>query len=266
MVLSAHCNPVVIHNEAKVDDLLAFALNIAKEAGDITMRYFRQGVPVDHKDDDSPVTIADCAAERHLRLSIEQKFSNHGLLGEEEGAVGDQSERWVIDPIDGTKSFICGVPLYGVLLSYERDGVPVIGVCHFPAIGDTVWAVAKGGAFINGVQCRVSTISNLSRSTLCVGSHKTLADTGRLDGVMKLAHQAMTTRTWGDAYGHCLVATGRAEAMLDPKVSYHDLSAVSLIVSEAGGRFTDFDGQPGISDNAISCNVTLQQKILGAFR
>lgn len=266
MVLSAHCNPVVIHNEAEVDDLLAFALNIAKEAGDITMRYFRQGVSVDHKDDDSPVTIADRAAERHLRRSIEQKFSNHGLLGEEEGAVGDQSERWVIDPIDGTKSFICGVPLYGVLLSYEREGVPVIGVCHFPAIGDTVWAMAEGGTFINGERCRVSTISNLSRSTLCVGSHKTLADTGRLDGFMKLAHQAMTTRTWGDAYGHCLVATGRAEAMLDPKVSYHDLSAVSLIVSEAGGRFTDFAGQPGISDNAISCNAALQQTILGAFR
>lgn len=249
-----------------MDELLAFALNAAKEAGDMTLRYFREDIRVDHKSDDSPVTVADRAAERYLRETISRQFPDHGFVGEEEGTDGNQSERWVIDPIDGTKSFICGVPLYSVLLSYERDGSPVVGVSHFPALGETLWAVRGSGTRINGRECRVSTVNELSRATLCVGSHKSMAEAGRMEGFMKLSYRAMATRTWCDAYGHCLVASGRVEAMCDPKVAYHDLSAVSLIVQEAGGMFTNFAGEPGIFDNALSSNRFLQTQILEAFQ
>ena len=248
-----------------MNELLTFALNAADEAGQITLKYFRQDVTVELKSDDSPVTIADREAERYLRETIAKKFPNHGILGEEEGTTGDQSERWVIDPIDGTKSFICGVPLYGVLLSYERDGEPMVGVSHFPALGETVWAKKGGGASLNGKPCRVSPVGELSRATLCVGSHTSLEDTGKMDGFMKLARQTRAARTWGDAYGHCLVATGRTEAMIDPRVSYHDLSAVSLIVKEAGGRFTNFKGEEGIYHEAISCNAALFNQVVGVF-
>lgn len=248
-----------------MNELLTFALNSAEEAGKITLKYFRQDFTIDLKSDDSPVTTADREAERFLRETIARKFPTHGFLGEEEGTTGDQGERWVIDPIDGTKSFICGVPLYGVLLSYERDGEPIVGVSHFPAIGETVWATKGGGAFLNGKTAQVSPVGELSRATICVGSHISLEDAGKMDGFMKLARQARASRTWGDAYGHCLVATGRTEAMIDPKVSYHDLSAVSLIVQEAGGRFTNFQGEVGIYHEAISCNSALFDQVVGAF-
>ncbi|MBL8061163.1 MAG: inositol monophosphatase family protein [Chthonomonas sp.] len=248
-----------------MSDLLTFALNAAEEAGKITLKYFRQELSIDLKSDDSPVTIADREAERYLREAISAKFPGHGFLGEEEGTTGDQSERWVIDPIDGTKSFICGVPLYGVLLSYERDGVPVVGISHFPALGETVWATKGGGAFLNGKPIQVSPVGELSHATLCSGSPTSMEDAGRMEGFMKLARQARGARTWGDAYGHCLVATGRTEAMIDPKVAYHDLSSVSLIVTEAGGRFTNFKGEEGIFHEAISCNTALFDQVVGAF-
>lgn len=245
--------------------MLAFALNAATEAGKLTLGYFQQGVAVDHKSDESPVTIADREAEALLRRLIAQKYPSHGLYGEEQGQEGNQSERWVIDPIDGTKSFVCGVPLYAVLLSYEREGEPLIGISHFPALNETVYAVRSAGAYWNDRPCRVSKTAELKRSTLCTGSHKSLAIHGRLEGLVSLSHQVQATRTWCDAYGHCLVATGRVEAMIDPVVAYYDLSAVSLIVAEAGGMFTDFDGNSGIHHEAISSNGVLHPTVLEAF-
>ncbi len=248
-----------------VDEILAFALRAVDTAGQITLNYFQRGAVVDYKADESPVTIADREAELSIRNSIRHQFPDHGILGEEHGTEGDQSRRWVIDPIDGTKSFVCGVPLYSVLLSYEEDGVPVVGVSHFPALGETVYAVKNGGAFWNGTQCHVSTKTDLKTATISTGSHKSLDTYGRLAGIISLAHRCQATRTWSDAYGHCLVATGRIEAMVDPVVSYHDLSAVSLIVKEAGGKFTNFSGEPGIFKEAISSNGLLHDEIVGAF-
>lgn len=256
---------ISVHNRDELDQLLAFALNASQEAGKITLEHFQQGSEVDYKSDESPVTIADRAAEFHLRKLIRSQFPSHGIFGEEHGQEGNQSERWVIDPIDGTKSFVCGVPLYAVLLSFEQDGIPMVGVSHFPALQETVYASKGHGAYWNDHVCRVSSRSNLHRATLCTGSHKSLANYGRLEGLVHLSQQVQATRTWCDAYGHCLVATGRVEAMIDPVVAHYDLSAVSLIVTEAGGMFTDFQGQPGISQEAISSNGILHEKILEAF-
>lgn len=245
--------------------MLAFALNTAWEAGRVTLRHFQTGAEVDYKTDSSPVTIADRDAEQLIRDRIAAAYPTYGILGEEHGEAGNAAERWVIDPIDGTKSFISGVPLYATLLSFERDGVPEIGVCFFPALGEMIYAERSGGAYFNGRPCRVSQLRDLSRAVLACGSHASMRRHGREAGLMALAERALATRTWSDAYGHALVATGRVAAMIDPIVAHWDLSAVSLIVTEAGGRFTDFAGRPGIHHEAISSNGLLHDEILGAF-
>lgn len=246
-------------------DRLDFALRVAEEAGAVTLRHFQTQLEVQVKQDDSPVTRADREAEELLRTRIAESFPDDGILGEEQGEQGRQDRRWVIDPIDGTKSFICGVPLYAVLLSYEVDGEPVVGVSHFPALRETCWAHAGGGAWWDGRPCQVSNLDELRWATLATGSHKSLDQYGRLNGLVRLSHQCRATRGWSDAYGHCLVATGRIEAMIDPVVAHYDLSAVSLIVREAGGRFTDFSGNEGIHREAISSNGKLHEQILEAF-
>ena len=245
--------------------LLEFALATAEEAGRLTLRYFQEPLQVEQKENLSPVTRADREAEQLIRQRVREAFPEHGIYGEEEGESGTRTERWVIDPIDGTKSFVAGVPLYSTLLSFERDGEPLVGVVVFPALGETVHAVKGEGAFWKGKRCRVNNTSELRRSTICTGSPGSLMKHGRMEGVMRLSEQAQAVRTWGDAYGHCLVATGRVEAMLDPVVEPYDISAVSLIVEEAGGKFTDFRGEHGRFREAVSCNVELQDEILAAF-
>ncbi|MBX7132361.1 MAG: hypothetical protein K1X67_06760 [Fimbriimonadaceae bacterium] len=248
-----------------MDDRLAFAIETACAAGKATLEWFQRGVTVERKADDSPVTVADRTAERVIREAIERRYPGEAILGEEEGSTGEGLSRWVIDPIDGTKSFVCGVPLFATLLSYESDGIPVIGVACFPALGDTMWAFKGGGAFWNGNPCQVSTTSDLSRASIATGSLTSTCEYGRLEGLLKLAEAGPVLRTWGDAYGHMLVATGRVEAMIDPVVAYWDISAVSLIVEQAGGCFTDFQGRSGLHGEAISANPAIQAQILEAF-
>jgi histidinol phosphatase-like enzyme (inositol monophosphatase family) len=243
---------------------LAFALEAAFKGGRSTLAYFNTGVEVEDKSDLSPVTIADRDAERLIRQQIASVYPHEAILGEEEG--GEQTpDRWVIDPIDGTKSFVCGVPLYATLLSYEQDGQPILGVAYFPALDELVYAELGKGAFWNGRPCRVSPKTNLSDSYLSSGSPGSMIEHGRWPGFEKLVKTSRASRTWSDAYGHMLVATGRVEAMIDPIVNPWDISAVSLIVREAGGRFTDFRGGESLADEAISSNGVLHDEILRAF-
>jgi histidinol-phosphatase len=248
---------------------LAFALDAATKAGKLTLAHFQTGIGFERKSDSSPVTVADRAAERLIREAIEKAFPGDHILGEEEGGATSAPDRWVIDPIDGTKSFVSGVPLYGTLLAYEENFVPILGIVYFPALGDLHFAERGHGAFWNGMPSHVSTLSSLDRAVICSGGHKTMFNQGRAEGFQKIAQEAMATRTWGDAYGHMLVATGRVEAMIDPLVSRWDLSAVAVIVEESGGRFTNFADGPALtaSDNleAISSNGAIHPAILQAF-
>lgn len=244
---------------------LAFALDAALRAGRATLKHFQTDPAIDRKADDSPVTQADRDAESLLRDLIESKFPGEAVLGEEFGGDDEIEERWVIDPIDGTKSFICGVPLFATLLSFERNAKPEVGVAYFPALDEMVYAELGQGAYWNGRPCRVSTIDRLENATIACGGHASAVNTGRLNGILKLAEQTLATRTWCDAYGHCLVASGRVEAMVDPKVSIWDVSAISLIVREAGGSTTDFVGGTDISSEALSTNKSLHEAIVGAF-
>ena len=242
---------------------LELAIKHVEEAGKIAMKYFRQSFDVVRKADDSPVTIADKEIETFLREKLEADFPSHGILGEEFEEKPGSGERWVIDPIDGTKSFVYGVPLFSVLLGLEVEGAPSLGVAHFPALGETYWGDSSG-AFLNGKRIAVSNKTRLADSLLIMGSLKAMDAHDRLDKFTALARKAYATRNWGDAYGHCLVARGDAEAMIDPFVSVWDTCAVAAIVEGAGGRFTDFGGNsthtagnviaaaPGVFDEIIA--------------
>lgn len=243
---------------------LAFAIKTAVEAGRSTLPYFNAGTKVELKADQTPVTVADREAERHVRLAIERAYPGEEILGEEEGG-SQRSDRWVVDPIDGTKSFICGVPLFATLLSYESEGEPILGVCYLPALDELVYAEKGGGCFWNEKPCRVSEQTDLSKAVVCCAGHKGLTNSGKLDGILKLAQETLGTRTWCDAYGHILVATGRVEAMVDPVVSPWDVSAIKVIVEEAGGFSTDFSGARRLGSEAISTSRALHKAILRAF-
>lgn len=244
---------------------LQFAIDAARRAGMATLPHFRGGAAVRYKANDTPVTEADLQAEAMLRQAIRSAYPGEAIFGEEEGGDPNADTRWVIDPIDGTKSFICGVPLYATLLSYEEAGVPVVGVCYLPALDELVYAERGGGAFHNGQPCHVSQRADWSHATVCCAGHRSMEATGLARPVAELAKRCLATRTWCDAYGHFLVATGRVEAMVDPILEPYDISAVSLIVEEAGGRCTDLAGNPWPKGGAVSSNGALHAKLLEAL-
>ncbi|MBL8086499.1 MAG: hypothetical protein JNM85_00325 [Chthonomonas sp.] len=245
---------------------MRFAIETALMAGRSTRAHFQSSVTVDRKRDMSPVTVADRHAETLIRDAIRERYPEDGIYGEEHGISGTADRRWVIDPIDGTKSFICGVPLYATLLSYEIEGEVKLGIAYFPALDELVCAELGGGTHWNGRPARVSSNTQLENATLCIGGHKTAAERGVSQAFEKLSYQVLATRTWSDAYGHALVATGRVDAMIDPRVEHYDISAMSIIVSEAGGTFTRLNGDPTLGTDAISSSGVFHDQLVAAFR
>lgn len=244
---------------------LAFALETAVAAGRLTLAEFGSAT-AELKSDGTPVTRSDQAAERLIRERIAAAYPNEGILGEEEGEAGSAEKRWVIDPIDGTKSFASGVPLYATLLAYEKGEEPQIGVAYFPALGDLYYAEAGAGAYRNGVPLRVPEQTDLRKSIVCFGGLAKLRDRSVLNHLVLLSERCLGLRTWCDAYGHMMVASGRAGAMIDPSVSRWDISAVSLIVREAGAHFTDLEGNSGLGGSALSGAPGVHQSVLEALR
>ncbi|MBX3117901.1 MAG: hypothetical protein KF784_02465 [Fimbriimonadaceae bacterium] len=244
---------------------LIFALETVYRAGKFTLAHFNANTKVELKADDSPVTVADRGAERIIREAIEREYPGESILGEEEGFTEGTNGRWVLDPIDGTKSFVCGVSLFATLLAYEDEQGGQLGVCYFPALEEVVYAERGHGTFWNGKQCRVSAHPTVKNATLSCGSHSSMAKQGHMSSLLKLAEQTQATRTWSDAYGHALVATGRIEAMIDPIVSHWDIAAMAIIVREAGGRFTTMDGGEALGNEALSSNGLFHQELVEAF-
>jgi len=240
------------------------ALSAAREAGEVTLRYFLKNLAVETKADLSPVTIADRESEQVLRQRIEQRFPDHGILGEEFGAVRDDAAyRWMLDPIDGTLSFIHGVPLYGVMVGLQHAGEPELGVVHFPALGETIWAQRGGGAWWNGRRAKVSDVARLADATLLTTDLAGFVAAGFDVAYQRLRSAVRLERTWGDCYGHMLVATGRAEVMVDPILHQWDACALLPILEEAGGRFTDWDGARSISSGSgLSTNNLLHDAVI----
>lgn len=239
-----------------------FAVALSREAGEITLRHFHK-VSSQVKRDGTFVTAADYASERHLRSSIERAFPDDGILGEEEGErAGTSARRWIIDPIDGTFSFVHGVPLYGVLMALEVDTEPVIGVVNLPAIGEVVYAARGCGCFWNGERAHTSLTRVIEEAVLLSTDFGVDPERTYIEGSKRLQHLVAARRTWGDCYGHLLVATGRADIMLDSWVKVWDCAALLPIIEEAGGTFTDWAGQRTIhSTHALSTNGFLFEDI-----
>ncbi|MGH7410032.1 MAG: histidinol-phosphatase [Candidatus Methylomirabilis sp.] len=251
-----------------LDELLELALAAARGAGEVALRYFTRDVQVEVKSDQTPVTVADREAERLLRAKIEERFPGHGIVGEEFGVVREKAPyRWILDPIDGTQSFIRGVPLWGVMIGVEQDGESVLGVVHFPALRETVWARAGGGAWWNGKRACVSRVARLEEATLLTTDLRLFEDQRLRAAFDRLRTRVKFERTWGDCYGHALVATGRADIMLDPIMSEWDACALLPILEEAGGRFSDWRGIRTIrGGNAISTNRLLFEPVISVLR
>ena len=253
---------------------LTSAVAAARAAGDLTLTYFqRDDLAVESKSDASPVTVADRNAELLLRERIAREFPNDGILGEEFGEqAGTSGYRWILDPIDGTKSFISGVPLYGTLVGVEREGRSVVGVIHIPGLGETAYAAAGQGAWYvkgSGVPrpARVSRKARLADGLFCTSEVVNFDRVGRRDAYERLQTAARLTRTWGDAYGYLLVAVGRAELMVDPLMHVWDCAALQPVIEEAGGTFTDWQGTPTIhASNSIATNGLVLNETLAATR
>lgn len=230
------------------DRLMDFAVRTAEGAGRITMAHFGR-VATERKGDGSEVTAADRESEAFILAEIEQAFPDDGVLAEEGGVADSQSgRRWVIDPIDATRSFASAVPLFGVLIALEEDGQPILGCCHLPALGETIVAARGAGAWRNGERTRVSDVSSLAEARLVTSGYEYWRDWATEEGRQGWDHLVARTRfarTWGDCYGYLLVATGRAEIMADPASgSVWDFLPMITILEEAGGRFTTMGGQP----------------------
>jgi len=248
--------------------LLEFAVDAAWEAGRITLAHFQTALTVEHKPDRSPVTIADRHAEEKLRTLIRQRYPHDAICGEEFGETeGSSGYRWILDPIDGTKSFVRGVPLYGVMVGVEAEGQPLAGVVNLPALGEMVYAARGLGCFWNGRRTRVSPVDRLDQALLAMTNPAAFAPAGKDAAYQKLCAATQVQRGWGDCYGHILVATGRAEVMLDPVMNVWDCAALQPIVEEAGGTFTDWKGQPTIyGGDAISTNGRLFEQVMSLVR
>ncbi len=245
-------------------EFLQFAIYIARAAGKKTLDHFKKGVQVDRKDDDSPVTVADREAEAWMRERITEKYPDHGIIGEEYGTVGEQkSVQWILDPIDGTQSYIHGVPLYTTLIGITIDGEPEIGVIYAPATDELCDAAVGLGTRFNGHYCKVGNTRSFRESTLLSTDITTIYEEGLDQPFNEILKRCRLHRTWGDAYGHMMVAIGRADIMFDPLLNIWDAAPLLPILREAGGVFLDLAGHARIdSGHGFSTNELLAGEIL----
>ena len=249
---------------------LEFAVHAAWAAGDITLAYFRkEDLAVDLKADDTPVTAADRLAETKLRGLIADSFPGDAILGEEfPEREGTSGYRWILDPIDGTKSFIHGVPLYGTLIGLEREGESVLGAIRIPALEECVYAAEGQGAwYVHGNDppkpARVSSCQPLGKALFVTSEVASFEIARRRAAYDRLQAAARLTRTWGDCYGYLMVATGRAEVMIDPIMAVWDAAPLLPILQEAGGTFTDWKGKPTIrAGEGVATNGLLLEEVL----
>jgi histidinol-phosphatase len=241
--------------------------DVVVRAGDAAMKHFRQGVVAEKKPDRSPVTAADREVERTIREHVLTVHPQAEFFGEETGRHGDNPElRFIVDPIDGTRAFVRGWPTWSVLLGIEAGGVPVIGVAYMPATGDLFSAVQGLGATHNGAPIRVSRVRPLADATVTHGCLQQFTETGSRDALIALAGACDSARGFPDFDGYRQVLLGRSDAMVDPGVQPYDLCAPAVLIREAGGRLTSFDGRDTIyGGNAIASNGVIHDELVAAL-
>lgn len=227
-----------------LDAALSVAREAAKAADKVAMGYFRQTLEIELKDDESPVTVADREAEQAIRAVIGEHFPDHAVYGEEYGREGDSRCLWLIDPIDGTRSFIRGLPFWSVQIALMVDDELVIGVSSAPAFEETAWATRGGGAYINGRRKQVRAVTELAQADICFGNLRSLARGRGWPWVGEIVAAAARSRGYGDFYSYHRLVDGGQDAVIESDVNILDIAALAVIVNEAGGVFTDLDGQP----------------------
>ena len=263
----------------KLDSYLNFAKQLAYRAGRITLTHYNKGIQHDLKHDESPVTAADRATEEFIRSEIERAYPTHAIVGEEFGESpsplrpspagrGDGNPfRWIVDPIDGTKSFLKGVPFYSVLIALEIEGISRVGAVCFPALDEILYAADGLGCWWNGKRAHVSDVSKLKDAVFTYTSWSGFRTRERVDVFERLHKECFFGRGWSDAYGYHMVATGRAEIMLDASIQLWDVAPFPPIFREAGGFFGSWDGKEGHTfGEGLAVNAALKSKVLKLIR
>ena len=247
---------------------LALALRLADAADAITLDRFRaQDLEVAAKPDLTPVSDADLAVEKAVRELLAAERPDDAVLGEEDGETGSGARRWVVDPVDGTKNFVRGAPVWATLVALLVDGRVEVGVVSAPALGRRWWAARGEGAFRDGEPIRVSSVGSLQDAFLSYSSLTGWEEQGRLDGVLQLSRECWRTRAFGDFWSHVLVAEGAVDVSFEPEVSLWDLAPLQVIVEEAGGRFTSLQGEARPDGGSVLCsNGLLHDAVLDVIR
>lgn len=249
----------------EVNTYFGFMDELQRGAGEIIRRYFATDLEIEEKSDESPVTRADRETEIFLREQISRRYPEHSIYGEEYGETRKSgSWRWIIDPIDGTKSFILKTPLFGTLIALERDGQPLIGSIYFAVRDLLLIGSAETGTFINGDRCRVSSQTDLSRATMIVTDPRDLLPDPANQFMIDLAREVKLVRGFGDCYGYYLVATGLADLMVEPRnLKYYDVAPMAPILAGAGGVFSSLSGDLDFSSGqGLAANPALHRQVV----
>ena len=244
--------------------MLDVAIDAAKQAGELALKYFKSQPKVSYKADKSPVTIADLEAEKLIRRIINRKFPDHGIIGEEFGEEKPNAKyKWVIDPIDGTRAFTRSIPFWATLLAVLENNKPIIGVLYAPTSHELFTSERNKGTYLNGKRQKVSKISKLENAYLTHSSIDAFEKHDKLKGFLNLYKSLRAHRGFGDSYGYNLLIQGKVDIMVEAKDKIYDIAAPSLLVEEAGGKFSDFTGKFSLtSDCAIATNGILHNQVL----
>lgn len=239
--------------EAKMKDFLATALKAAELARELILSYYSGDFEIEIKADQTPVTVADRGAEKIIRETIGRAFPDHGIFGEEFGAESKETEYlWLIDPIDGTKSFVNRYGMFSTQIALMHNGELILGVSCAPAMNELVWATRGNGAFDAGGRLRVSDVDDIGKASISTGNIQSLAASEGWSAMGRILAQANRTRGYGDYYHYHRLAAGQLDAVIESDVNILDIAALYVIVTEAGGVFTDLDGQePGLDTRSV---------------
>lgn len=250
-----------------MDRTLAAMVAAARAGGEVALAHYRRGVTATLKPDRSPVTVADREAEEAIVTALRAEFPDHGVLGEELGSHGSSEARFIVDPIDGTRNFVRHIPIWAVLIGLEEAGEITAGAIYNPVTEEMYSAYRGGGAFLNGERIRVSPIDDLAKATFLHAGLGIVRKAGWWDGFARLIDGTLSQRGPGDYLGYGLVASGRGEIYAELDVKPWDLAPCKIVVEEAGGRFTDFEGRPTIySGTALVTNGHLHDPTLALLR
>jgi histidinol-phosphatase len=243
------------------------AIDAARAAGAIALRYYRGGFDITIKPDQSPVTQADREAEQAITVMLGRAFPDHGFLGEEYGQQGPTDVRWIIDPIDGTRNFVRRIPIWAVLIALEEHGQVTAGVVHNPVTGELYWARRGEGAFANGEPIRVSACHRLEDAFLVHSALNLLRPTAYWDGFVRLVDRTSQQRGFGDYSGYGIVAEGKGDIYIEADLKPWDLAPMQVLIEEAGGRLTDFAGRRDIyTGTVVATNGLLHDEVLALLQ